>query len=88
MTGGYRYRGPYARLRGFYVFGDLDGGLLIGQNNGATWSLSAFSPASPVVSGVYGFGEDEVGNLYVASGYDGKVYKYALDEIFADGFEL
>jgi len=88
VTGGYRYRGPYTRLRGFYVFGDLDGGLLIGQNNGGTWSLSAFAPASPVVNGVYGFGEDETGNLYVASGYDGKLYKYALDEIFADGFEL
>jgi glucose/arabinose dehydrogenase len=86
VSGGYRYRGPYVRLQGFYLFGDLDGGLLIGAYNGATWSLSAFAPTGPTPSGVYGFGEDEAGNVYVASGYDGKVYKYILDEIFADGF--
>jgi len=86
VIGGYRYRGPYQRLQGFYLFGDLDGGPLVGTFNG-TWTLSAFAPTGGVPSGgVFGLGEDEAGNVYLANGYVGKVYKYILDKIFADGF--
>ena len=86
VIGGYRYRGPYQRLQGFYLFGDLDGGPLVGTYNG-TWTLSAFAPTGGVPSaGVFGLGEDEAGNVYLANGYAGKVYKYILDQIFLDGF--
>jgi hypothetical protein len=37
-------------------------------------------------AGVFGLGEDEAGNVYLANGYAGKVYKYILDQIFLDGF--
>jgi glucose/arabinose dehydrogenase len=87
VIGGYRYRGPYARLDGLYLFGDLCGGALIGTQSGNAWSLSAFSPADVSFSAIYGFGEDEMGNVYLLDGGSGKVYKYILDEIFADGFE-
>ena len=87
VIGGYRYRGPYARLDGVYLFGDLCGGALIGTQNGGTWSLSAFSPANISFANIYGFGEDEAGNVYLLDGGAGKVYKYILDQIFIDGFD-
>jgi hypothetical protein len=87
VIGGYRYRGPYARLDGQYLFGDLCGGALIGTQSGSVWSLSAFSPASVALVNIYGFGEDEAGNVYLLDGGSGKVYKYILDEIFVDGFD-
>jgi glucose/arabinose dehydrogenase len=87
VIGGYRYRGPLQRLQGFYLFGDLDGGPLIGTYNGTNWALSAFTPPGGIPSGgVFGLGEDEAGEVYLANGYAGKVYKYILDEIFTDGF--
>jgi glucose/arabinose dehydrogenase len=86
VIGGYRYRGPYTRLQGVYLFGDLDGGPLVGTFS-TSWTLAAFTPPGGVpVGGVFGLGEDEVGNVYLANGYVGKVYKYILDEIFYDGF--
>ncbi|HST28885.1 MAG TPA: PQQ-dependent sugar dehydrogenase, partial [Rudaea sp.] len=86
VIGGYRYRGAYARLQGQYLFGDLCSGALVGTQSGSAWSLSAFSPASVALVNIYGFGEDEAGNVYLLDGGAGKVYKYILDEIFVDGF--
>ncbi|MGA9333461.1 MAG: PQQ-dependent sugar dehydrogenase [Rudaea sp.] len=86
VIGGYRYRGPQVRLQGTYIFGDLCGTLLVGTQNGANWELSAFSPSGVSANQPYGFGEDEVGNIYVTDG-GGKVYRYVLDSIFTDGFE-
>ena len=64
---------------------DADGGLLIGIQNGAAWTLSQFSPTGVSVGSPFGFGEDQAGNVYVADG-GGKVYEFILDEIFTDGF--
>jgi glucose/arabinose dehydrogenase len=87
VIGGFRYRGPYARLDGVYLFGDLCSGALVGTQSGGTWSLSAFSPANISFTNIYGFGEDEAGNVYALDGGAGKVYKYILDQIFIDGFD-
>jgi len=91
VVGGYRYRGPYPRLQGFYLFGDYCAGALVGAPEGADWEFSAFVPATVTVISPYGFGEDEAGNVYLADGAGGvagagKVYKYILDGVFADGF--
>ncbi len=85
VIGGFRYRGPYQRLQGTYLFADLSGGLLIGGQNGAAWTLSQFSPAGVSLGAPFGFGEDQAGNVYMADG-GGKVYEYILDQIFLDGF--
>jgi glucose/arabinose dehydrogenase len=86
VIGGFRYRGPYRRLHGAYLFGDLCGGLLAGSQNGPNWTLSQLSLSGLSIS-PYGFGEDEAGNVYVADSNGGKVYKFAIDEVFFDGFE-
>ncbi|MGH8040915.1 MAG: PQQ-dependent sugar dehydrogenase [Rudaea sp.] len=86
VIGGYRYRGPLARLDGTYLFGDLCGVLLVGTQNGSSWTLSEFSPSGVSANSPYGFGEDEGGNVYVTDG-GGKLYRYTLDEIFLDGFD-
>ncbi|HET8940631.1 MAG TPA: PQQ-dependent sugar dehydrogenase [Rudaea sp.] len=88
VIGGYRYRGPYSRLDGTYLFGDLCSGPLIGTHNGSIWTLSAFAPGGVSITHVYGFGESEAGDVYLADGGAGKIYKYILDEVFLDGFEL
>ena len=38
-------------------------------------------------TGIAGFGEDEVGNLYVAGFGNGGLYVFESWRVFADGFE-
>jgi glucose/arabinose dehydrogenase len=77
VTGGYVYRGSaIAALRGWYVYGDYC--------SGEVWAVSAgaASPATPVRllgtgSGraISGFGEDEVGRLYLCDLANNAVYR-------------
>jgi len=76
ITGGYRYRGnAIPELTNYYVFGDLCSGRILGAApSGATWSVSQVLDAPFQIST---FGEDQVGELYVAaySETDGAVYR-------------
>jgi glucose/arabinose dehydrogenase len=92
VTGGYVYRGPIAPLRGQYLFSDnCTGEIYVVANAGAQVSPWTFETlAGTPTLNAYSFGEDDAGNLYIASG-SGAVYQFhsdsASDVIFADGFE-
>jgi glucose/arabinose dehydrogenase len=76
ITGGYVYRGrKSAALRGYYLFGDfVSNRIWAATRVDSSWQYFTLlePPASP--SGVSSFGEDEAGELYVASYNDGRVY--------------
>lgn len=89
VTGGYVYRGPSARLRGTYFYGDS------GRNDlryatvglpGTDWSPGGVQNALTMASKPYGFGEDEVGNLYITL-QNSTVLKISSDFIFDTGFD-
>lgn len=97
VIGGYRYRGPIVALGGQYVFGDFCSGeiLLVANPDPllAAWSFAPLpaanypSGAGPdFTNGLYGFGEDAAGNMYLADAGSGNVWKFVSDRIFADGF--
>ena len=97
VIGGYRYRGPVAALSGQYIFGDYcSGEILLAATPDpllAKWSFAPLpaanypSGAGPdFASGLFGFGEDADGNVYLADAGSGNVWKFASDRIFADGF--
>lgn len=77
VTGGNVYRGPIAPLQGQYIFSDYCvGDIYIVANPApaaATWTYEVLD-GTPSLS-PYAFGEDEEGNLYVASG-GGSVYRF------------
>ncbi len=91
ISGGYRYRGCIAGFQGTYVFGDFcTGRVWFGtEDTPGNWSFSEWDDLS---GSVYGFGEDEDGELYIARG--SSVYRFESPssctlptEIFEDGFE-
>ncbi|WP_376695599.1 PQQ-dependent sugar dehydrogenase [Wenzhouxiangella sp. EGI_FJ10305] len=84
VTGGYRYRGPIPSLEGRYVFGDYcSGRVWFAEEVGAgDWEVLEFDTLG---FGLVGFGEDEVGNLYLTRS-DGSVLVFD-SQIFADRFE-
>lgn len=66
VTGGFRYRGPVTSLQGRYVFADFCSGTVwFLDETGSGFALSEFGPAG---GSVYGFGEDEAGELYLMLG--------------------
>lgn len=77
ITGGTVYRGSaYPALQGIYLYADYCSGRIWGlQPDGATWATHEFldSAASPS-----SFGEDEAGELYLASLFDGVIYRLQL----------
>ena len=77
VTGGYVYRGPIVPLRGQYIFSDYcSGDIYVVADAGATVSPWTFQTLGGTLSmSTYSFGEDEVGNLYVADG-NGPVYRF------------
>ncbi len=88
VTGGYVYRGPSARLRGTYFYGDSCAPALWYATAGAAgtnWSPS-IQDTTLGVGAPYGYGEDEEGNLYIAQS-NGTVFKLVSDFIFDDGFD-
>lgn len=80
VTGGYLYRGPIIPLQGHYFFSDSCSGRLWSIANPdpalAAWSFEQID----TVSSPYSFGEDEEGNVYVASG-NGPVYRFTSAEV-------
>lgn len=65
VTGGFRYRGPVTSLQGTYVFADFC--------SGRVWFMTDIGNSGTVdefdnIGNVFGFGEDEAGELYVMLG--------------------
>jgi len=89
VTGGYLYRGSAAPdLRGAYLFADYCTGDVWAATYdqlGGTWSAVDLDfPQS--LNGLTTFGEDELGNVYLAAGSTVYVVNQ-LGVIFVDGFE-
>lgn len=82
ITGGYRYRGPVASLQGEYLFSDYcAGGLRAAREDTGGWSWEAVPlPAGSSLPGVFSFGEDLSGNLYVISG-NGNIWRLDPDGV-------
>ena len=66
VTGGFRYRGPVTSLQGTYVFGDFCSGRIWFMTDiGSSFTVDEFDN---IIGNIYGFGEDEAGELYVLLG--------------------
>ncbi len=89
VTGGYRYRGVLAPgLKGAYLYGDYCSGKVwagVYNEMGGTWSAVDLD-FSPTPFSLRSFGEDERGNVYLASGSSVYVIKQ-IGTLFVDGFE-
>jgi glucose/arabinose dehydrogenase len=76
ITGGYVYRGrSFPRMEGIYFFGDYNTGRIWGiqRDPSGNWIDRQFLDTSLRISA---FGEDEEGNLYVASLFTGEIYRF------------
>ncbi|MCS5539279.1 MAG: PQQ-dependent sugar dehydrogenase, partial [Roseibacillus sp.] len=77
ITGGYVYRGrSFPRMEGIYFFGDYNSGRIWGiqRDPSGNWLNRQFLDTSLRISA---FGEDEEGNLYVASLFTGEIYRFS-----------
>lgn len=87
ITGGYVYRGTQQpSLQGKYFFADYcstEIGIL--SNDTGVWSYSFTSPYSG--DSWVTFGEDNLGELYIAERYDGNIYKIVEDNLAVDEIE-
>ena len=75
ITGGYVYRGQeHPRMEGIYFFGDYNSGRIWGlqQDPSGNWIDRQLLETSLRISS---FGEDERGNLYVASLFTGAIHR-------------
>ncbi|MEM9553421.1 MAG: PQQ-dependent sugar dehydrogenase [Acidobacteriota bacterium] len=90
ITGGFRYRGCISGLRGTYVFSDFcSARIWFGtEDSPGVWSFTEWDNLG---GSVFGFGEDEDGELYVLQGSDVLRFESASDcdtgLLFRDGFE-
>lgn len=90
ITGGFRYRGCIPGLRGIYVYGDYcSAQVFFGEETSpGTWSASEWTNLS---GNIFGFGEDEAGELYISRGNSVSRFESAstceTGQIFTDGFE-
>lgn len=90
ITGGFRYRGCIEDLRGTYIYGDFcSGKIYFGtEDTPGNWSFSEWDDLS---GNIYGFGEDESGELYLLQ--SGSISRFESPSscvaglIFRDGFE-
>ncbi|MBP34054.1 MAG: hypothetical protein CMP31_00125 [Roseibacillus sp.] len=76
ITGGYVYRGRrFPRMEGIYFFGDYNSGRIWGiqRDPSGNWIDRQFLDTSLRISA---FGEDEEGELYVASLFTGEIYRF------------
>lgn len=78
VTGGFVYRGArYPYLRGIYIFGDFAIGTVFGlRRAGDRWESTKFANAGVQMSS---FGEDEVGEIYMADYTRGVIRRLAAD---------
>ena len=75
ITGGYVYRGlEHPRMQGIYFFGDYNSGTIWGlqKDSSGNWVNRQLLDTSLRISS---FGEDEAGNLYVASLFTGAIHR-------------
>ncbi len=92
ITGGFRYRGCIEDLFGTYVFGDFCTARIwfATEDSPGDWSFAEWDNLS---GNIFGFGEDEDGELYVLQGSSVARFESAsscqpiIPEIFDDGFE-
>ncbi len=90
ITGGFRYRGCIQGLVGTYVFADYcTARIWFGtEDTPGSWSFTEWDNLS---GNIFGFGEDEDGEIYVLQGSSVARFESASDctgaSIFADGFE-
>jgi len=91
ITGGYRYRGCIQGLRGIYVFADYcSARVWFGtEDSPGNWSFTEWDNLG---GNVFGFGEDEDGELYLLQGSDIYRFESASDcvdqtEIFCFSFD-
>ncbi len=90
ITGGYRYRGCIQGLRGRYIFGDFcSGQVYFGtENTPGNWT---FTEWDNLTGSIFGFGEDEDGEVYLLQGSSIARFDSASDclagSLFSDGFE-
>lgn len=89
ITGGFRFRGPIASLRGMYTYADSCSSDIWFAKPGAggAWTTTVWRNDADGYGTYSGFGEDEAGNLYVAHTSSGIVYKFSSDRIFDNGFD-
>lgn len=105
IIGGFRYRGQIGAFDGTYAFSDVCSGQIYLMHKGSaastcpagfntiagSWVCTLFAPStgSGTVSSASGFGEDELGSLYVTGvTAQGAVYKFtSADAIFANSFD-
>ena len=73
ITGGFVYRGStYGLMQGMYFYADYCTGRIWGlKNDGAGWQTQELKDTPYSIST---FGEDEAGNLYLASYGGGQIY--------------
>jgi len=73
VVGGYRYHGGDVTLLGRYIYGDFcSGRIWVASESGGNWTSSLALDTSLLISS---FGEDERGELYLASYGDGALYR-------------
>jgi glucose/arabinose dehydrogenase len=77
VSGGTVYRGPHRALRGIYLFGDYCTGKIWGMRPGASGGMVELLESGYRITS---FGEDEAGELYVAS-RDGQIARVFVYEV-------
>ena len=95
VTGGYVYRGPTAAFNGYYFYGDYCSSVVwLAIEGDSGWTSTEWPLAALTLNSISSFGEDEMGNLYIAqhnrsfNPNTGKVYRISIGPlIFADSFE-
>ncbi|MEN9937857.1 MAG: hypothetical protein RLZZ387_4436 [Chloroflexota bacterium] len=78
VTGGFVYRGQaYPALQGVYIFADFVSGRVWGMRQaGGAWERAELLDTEMYISS---FGEDEAGELYLTSMYDGTVHQVTAE---------
>jgi hypothetical protein len=75
VTGGYRYRGKKSRpLRGFYISGYFVSSRVWAAEFNGAWSTSVLVEPPSLLTNISSLGEDEAGELYVASFRSGIIF--------------
>lgn len=87
VSGGFVFRGPVRRMHGTYFYGDSCNGMVWwSESTGATWDSGGEHSLNLGSGSIYGFGEDQDGNIYVVRS-NGQVQKLVSEFIFDDGFQ-
>ena len=90
VIGGYRYRGSSPSAYGKYFYGDYcTGEIFIGTETTGTWS-AVLAPIEVNNFGLFGFGEDVDGELYVADANLDQLLRFDFPDslvLFNNGFE-